>query len=607
MKKPRSKRRKGERRHAVAVVPRVDSMAVDVLGIAQPNAAPAWLWRQGSARDAKVAAPSRRAKGPPPIARLTTGDVTRRLARAEAYQAKTRQLSTRLMLAPHLIALLADTAPHVRASTNVRRVDQWQRAARRVQALVLRERGAFAALVLPMVLLAAALLIDVSTGTQIKHGSIGQALAALDRQMLAPGPLVQAHALAKVRQAETSIIAALPEFSLVTAMPSIARVAPLIPEVAVALAEPIRVRLVPADGMPVELPEVALAPVSHQALEPAVPVLVSPILVPSVVALPRDVVTTPDVTAAASVQLPSRTSDAETETALARASLPDVALTQCQRSSVVSSADAARLAVSRVLAAAEPDDPLTFGRTLAAAAIAQVKDLSIYNAKYVTLSYPMGDVTTQFGVCSDVVIRAYRALNIDLQELVYLSRAGVADSNIDHRRTELLRGFFALHGEALPTSPYSEEYLPGDIVTYYRPQNKSSTAHIAIVTDEIAPSGRPMIVHNRGWGVQLEDALFVDQMTGHYRFRGLTAEVIASLPRSSRMANAAQRLAGRLAVVKVVKSTLPGVATRGVEGVASDQQVSGRVPRPALVATGNPASLPVPMGLGVKPVGASLR
>ena len=167
------------------------------------------------------------------------------------------------------------------------------------------------------------------------------------------------------------------------------------------------------------------------------------------------------------------------------------------------------------------EDPERFGLALSAAAKEQTKELVVYNAAYMTIAYPRGDVPMQFGVCTDVVIRAYRALNIDLQELVHLSRAAGSDPNIDHRRTELLRKFFATYGEQLAVSPYIEDYRPGDIVTYYRPQNKSSTAHIAIVTDEIAPTGRPMIAHNRGWGVQLEDALFVDQMTGHYRFRGL--------------------------------------------------------------------------------------
>jgi uncharacterized protein YijF (DUF1287 family) len=193
------------------------------------------------------------------------------------------------------------------------------------------------------------------------------------------------------------------------------------------------------------------------------------------------------------------------------------------------------------------DDPLRFGLALAAAAKAQTQHLVIYNARYMQIAYPRGDVPSLFGVCTDVVIRAYRALDIDLQELVHQSRTGPADTSIDHRRTELLRKFLATHGEQLPVSPYGEDYLPGDIVTYYRPQNKSSTAHIAVVSDEIAPSGRPMIAHNRGWGVQLEDALFVDQITGHYRFRGLTATAMAALPRNAVAAVVPKRPVVRMA------------------------------------------------------------
>ena len=67
---------------------------------------------------------------------------------------------------------------------------------------------------------------------------------------------------------------------------------------------------------------------------------------------------------------------------------------------------------------------------------------------------------------------------------------------------------------------FPEDYKPGDIVTYYRPFSRVSNSHIAIVTDILAPTGRPMIVHNRGYGPQLEDALFVDRITGHYRYHG---------------------------------------------------------------------------------------
>lgn len=173
-----------------------------------------------------------------------------------------------------------------------------------------------------------------------------------------------------------------------------------------------------------------------------------------------------------------------------------------------------------------------FGRALAAAALKQTTDFVVYTDKYRRLSFPMGDVPSLFGVCTDVVIRAYRAVGIDLQADIHTAHIGSADTSIAHRRTFTLRRYFASRGASLAITDYPEDFLPGDVVTYDRPQNRGSRDHIAIVADVTAPSGRPMIVHNRGWGPQLEDALFVDRITGHYRFRG-EARGGLSAPRQS--------------------------------------------------------------------------
>jgi uncharacterized protein YijF (DUF1287 family) len=165
-------------------------------------------------------------------------------------------------------------------------------------------------------------------------------------------------------------------------------------------------------------------------------------------------------------------------------------------------------------------DAETFGRRLASAALQQTRDFVIYSARYQAMAYPMGDVMGLHGACIDVVIRAYRALGIDLQEEVQKARGTRGDPNIDHRRTENVRRFLERHGTSLPITAFPENYKPGDIVTYHRPHSRVSTSHIAIVTDVLAPTGRPMIVHNRGYGAQLEDALFVDRITGHYRYMG---------------------------------------------------------------------------------------
>jgi len=184
--------------------------------------------------------------------------------------------------------------------------------------------------------------------------------------------------------------------------------------------------------------------------------------------------------------------------------------------------------------------PAAFGRMLARAARAQTQDLVIYSDAYRQIRFPMGDVPAFYGVCTDVVVRAYRSLGIDLQVLVQKAGMGTGDPSIDHRRTKTLRRFFERFGESLPVTDFAEDYLPGDIVTYHRASGRTSQSHIAVVSDVVAPSGRPMIVHNRGWGPQLEDALFASHMTGHYRFAGdISAGREAGLttpPRAERLA-----------------------------------------------------------------------
>lgn len=187
-------------------------------------------------------------------------------------------------------------------------------------------------------------------------------------------------------------------------------------------------------------------------------------------------------------------------------------------------------AKSEVRLASPPPDTSGFGVKLAAAARAQIPDFVVYDDRYRSIGYPMGDVPSFYGVCTDVVIRAYRTLGYDLQALVHESRLGRGDTSIDHRRTETLRRFFEKYGESLVPSADPADYLPGDIVTYYRPNNRRSRSHIVIVADRIGPSGQPMIIHNRGFGVQMEDTLFMDPITGHYRFTGIEPRQSAEAP-----------------------------------------------------------------------------
>jgi uncharacterized protein YijF (DUF1287 family) len=167
---------------------------------------------------------------------------------------------------------------------------------------------------------------------------------------------------------------------------------------------------------------------------------------------------------------------------------------------------------------------------LITAAIAQTQDKVTYNGAYFKIAYPMGDVPMQYGVCTDVIIRAYRSLGIDLQQLVHEDMRGnfslypakknwgqtKTDTNIDHRRVPNLQTFFTRHGKKLTVSSKPEDYQSGDLVTWMLPGN---LPHIGIVTDKLSRDGlRPLIVHNIGAGPQLEDMLFDYSITGHYRY-----------------------------------------------------------------------------------------
>ncbi len=170
--------------------------------------------------------------------------------------------------------------------------------------------------------------------------------------------------------------------------------------------------------------------------------------------------------------------------------------------------------------AVAPTAPRDFGTELAAVARRQLSHFVFYNPAYRKIAYPMGDVPAYFGVCTDVIVRAYRALGIDLQVLVHKSGAGSGDTNIDHRRVDVLRRFFARAGTSLPITDNAADYRPGDLVTYHMPNGTFSKTHIAIVAAEKNPAGVPLVIHNRGWGVQAEDWLFAEKITGHYRYGG---------------------------------------------------------------------------------------
>ena len=175
---------------------------------------------------------------------------------------------------------------------------------------------------------------------------------------------------------------------------------------------------------------------------------------------------------------------------------------------------------------AGPRTPPPSALMVVAAAKAQIGVTVVYDPSYVRLAYPGGDVAIDRGVCTDVLIRAYRAIGIDLQVEVHIDmvkhfanypRTGLRkpDSNIDHRRVRNLATYFTRRGAAVPQTLDPADYLAGDIVMW----DVGGLAHTGLVADTTEPgTSRHLIVHNIGDGAQMEDILFAFPMTGHFRY-----------------------------------------------------------------------------------------
>jgi uncharacterized protein YijF (DUF1287 family) len=171
----------------------------------------------------------------------------------------------------------------------------------------------------------------------------------------------------------------------------------------------------------------------------------------------------------------------------------------------------------------------SFQQKLSDAAKELTKQEVIYDPSYFAIDYPNGDVPSDRGVCTDVVIRAYRLLGIDLQKEVhedmklnfsiYPKKWGLktTDRNIDHRRVPNLMTFFERKGEVKLKSRNPKDYLPGDIVCW---DLGGGITHIGIVIDRLSNDGlRPLIVHNIGAGQVVEDLLCKYRIIGHYTYR----------------------------------------------------------------------------------------
>lgn len=176
------------------------------------------------------------------------------------------------------------------------------------------------------------------------------------------------------------------------------------------------------------------------------------------------------------------------------------------------------------------ENPSTFEEKLSNAAISIIDETVQYDPSYIGIKYPNGDVPKNKGVCTDVVIRAYRKLGIDLQKEVHedlkanfslypnLKKWGLKkpDTNIDHRRVPNLEVFFTRKGKKLEVSDNPNDYKTGEIVTW---MINGKLPHIGIVTHKKSADGkRPLLVHNVGGGQVLEDCLFSYEIVGHFRY-----------------------------------------------------------------------------------------
>ena len=169
-----------------------------------------------------------------------------------------------------------------------------------------------------------------------------------------------------------------------------------------------------------------------------------------------------------------------------------------------------------------------FADQVSEATITLTRQKVVYDPAYYPIDYPNGDVPTDRGVCSDVIIRAYRLMGIDLQKEIHEDMVAHfdlyptiwgnsgPDSNIDHRRVPNLMKFFQRHGTVKEITINPDDYLPGDIVCW---NLGGAITHIGIMVDRRSSDGKRFhVVHNIGAGQVLADCLFDYKIIGHYTY-----------------------------------------------------------------------------------------
>lgn len=160
-------------------------------------------------------------------------------------------------------------------------------------------------------------------------------------------------------------------------------------------------------------------------------------------------------------------------------------------------------------------DSVTLLEQVSSHAEMQTYQNTIYDGSYVGIGYPGGDVGYQQGVCTDVVIRAFRIIDIDLQELIHNDmkndletynkryKTKAVDKNIDHRRTQNIQTYLTKIGAKIKVPNSIDQYKPGDILFW-----DIAAGHTGIVVSSRTNDGyNRLVVHNIGGGAVYENLL----------------------------------------------------------------------------------------------------
>jgi uncharacterized protein YijF (DUF1287 family) len=153
-----------------------------------------------------------------------------------------------------------------------------------------------------------------------------------------------------------------------------------------------------------------------------------------------------------------------------------------------------------------------------------------YDGRYVRIRYPAGDVPRELGVCTDVIVRAFRNAGFDLQQLVHedIVRARQSyptvsrpNTDIDHRRVKSLLPYFERHmlERSAALDDPSDPLRPGDVVFMDTFPTRPGSEHVGIVSDARSGSGRALVINNWDTGSVTKSMDLLGHIAVTKRFR----------------------------------------------------------------------------------------